>query len=170
MREENYYPLNTNGTDKIMERRTRFAIYRLWLLTNSKKFVYKLLEMSNVAPTALRALAAYPEAKNTLKKYIKSKHMPYLSFIARLSLATIDKDAAAKEAFSILNSPDPPQFEKYIVAETLLNTVKQSKDNNIPTIYQKWHSSKDHSLAPLTSLLSIDWHVNLALIIPGKIR
>jgi hypothetical protein len=71
-----------------------------------------------------------------------------------LSLATIDKDTAAKEAFLILNSPDPPQFEKYIVAETLLNTVKHSKDSFIPAIYQKWDSSKGLSLAPLTSLLS----------------
>lgn len=147
---------NSNGADKIMERRARFAIYRLGLLTNSKtpKLVYTLLDRSSVAPTALKALAAYPEAKNTLRDYIKSKPMPYLSSIALLSLAMIDKNAAAKEAFSILNSPDPPQFEKYSVAEALLNTVKHSNGSNIPTIYQKWHSSKDPSLAPLTSLLS----------------
>jgi hypothetical protein len=146
----------SNGADKIMERRARFAIYRLGLLTNSEtpKLVYKLLDRHNVAPTALKALAAYPEAKNTLQNYIKSKPIPYLSSIALLSLAMIDKNAAAKEAFSILNSSDPPQFEKYIVAETLLNTVNHSKDRNIPAIYQKWHSSKDPSLAPLTSLLS----------------
>ncbi len=154
--EEAEEKLSSHGEDKIMERRARFAIYRLGLLTNPRvlDLIFKLIRKSSIAPTALRALEAYPEARAFLQDYIKSKPLPYFSSLALLSLTCIDKDAAAKEAFSILNSNNLPAFQKYVVAETLLNTLTHPEKGAISTIYQIWHSNKTPSIAPFTSLLS----------------